>query len=101
MTVKTIRIKKTFVPPEAYGIAAQFQAQANRVRDLASQLRKVKSTLDATWEGNSKNRFSSGYEPEVSKMDNFADWLEDKANQIERITVTVWEEVRVPDDYYA
>jgi hypothetical protein len=34
-------------------------------------------------------------------MDSFADWLEEMANQIERIKVTVWEEVTVPDDYYA
>jgi uncharacterized protein YukE len=99
--VKTIRVKKTFTPPEAYAIAVQFRARANHVRELAKQLRKVKSSLDATWEGNSKNRFSSGYDVEISKMDNFADWLEEKANQIERIKVTVWEEVCVPDDYYA
>lgn len=99
--MKTIRVPRTFTPPEAYAIAAQFQAQAKHVRDLANQLRKVKTTLDATWEGNSKNRFSSGYEPEISKMDSFADWLEEMANQIERIKVTVWEEVTVPDDYYA
>jgi WXG100 family type VII secretion target len=96
-----IKKPKTFTPPEAYQIAAKFRRQASHVRGLARQLREVQSTLDSTWEGNSKNRFSSRYNPEISKMDSFAEWLEERAGHIEGITVTIWEEVYVPDDNYA
>jgi len=99
--MRIIRVPKRFTPPEAYTIAAQFRGQAKHVRSLAAQLRQVKAKLDASWEGNSKNRFFSEFEPEISKMDAFADWLEAKANQIEHIVVTIWEEIQVPDDHYA
>ncbi|RME57022.1 WXG100 family type VII secretion target [Candidatus Parcubacteria bacterium] len=99
--MKIIRVPKRITPPEAHAIAAQFRGQANHMRSLAAQLRQIKAQLDATWEGNSKNRFSGEFEPEISKMDTFADWLEAKASQIESIVVTIWEEVQVPDDHYA
>lgn len=82
---------RTFVPSEAHNIAARFRAAASRLRGLAAELRSIGGVLDATWEGNSKNRFSDAYGVEPGKMDEFAGWLEDRARHIETITVTVWE----------
>ena len=85
---KEIKKIEEVVPPEAHAIAAAFRREAQRVRELAVQQRGVKGTLDSTWLGNSKNRFSAEFDPEISKLDRYADMLEDKARQIEKITIT-------------
>ena len=93
---KTIRLPRTFVPSEAHAIAASFRSQAAHIRDLARQLRDVKGSLDISWEGNSKNIFSSDFAPEPGNMDCYAAWLEDRARAIECMTVTIWETITVP-----
>jgi len=90
------RVKKTFVPPEAPRIAAEFRKSANEVRIQASRLRGVQGTLDSTWQGNSKNVFMSGFSGEPGNVESYACWLESKANEIENMTVTIWEEINVP-----
>ncbi len=88
--LKEILVPETIVPPEAYGIAAAFRSEARRVRELAAQNRSTKGTLDGTWQGNSKIRFSGDFEPRITDLDNYANSLEDKARQIENIRVTIW-----------
>ena len=91
-----IRVPRTFVPGEAHSIAAGFRSQAARVRDQARQLRNVGGTLDTTWEGNAKNAFFSSFSSEPGNLESYASWLEDRARQIEGMTVTVWEQKTVP-----
>jgi uncharacterized protein YukE len=86
-----IRVPRTFVPGEAHSIAAGFRSQAGRVRDLARQLRDVGGTLNTWWEGNAKNVFFSSFSSEPGNLENYASWLEDRARNIEGMTVTVWE----------
>ena len=92
---KDIQTSESIVPSEAHSIAASFRREAQRVRDLAANHRSIKGTLDSTWEGNSKNRFSGDFDPQISQLDNYAGTLEEKARQIENIHVTVWKTVRV------
>ena len=91
-----IRVPRTYVPPEAYSIAAGFRSQAARVRDQAQQLRNVGGTLDTTWQGNAKNAFFSSFSSEPGNLESYASWLEDRARQIEGMTVTVWDTKVVP-----
>ncbi len=90
-----IRVPRTFVPSEAYAIAAGFRAEAGRVRGTAQQLRTTGNNLDSTWEGNSKNNFFAQFRPEPGNVESYAAWLEEKARNIECMTVTVWESVTV------
>jgi uncharacterized protein YukE len=87
---KEILVAESIVPPEAYGIAAAFRKEAQRVRGLVTQNRSTKGTLDGTWEGNSKNKFSGDYDPQIGQLDNYVSMLESKASQIENIHVTIW-----------
>jgi uncharacterized protein YukE len=93
---QVIRVPRTFVPGEAHSIAAGFRAQAGRARDLARQLRDVGGTLNTWWEGNAKNVFFSTFSSEPGNLESYASWLEDKARNIEGMTVTVWETKVVP-----
>jgi len=96
-----VPVLRVFVPREAHSIAAQLRAAVGPVRAFAQQLRKIDGTLDATWEGNSKNRFSEGYEPELGRTEDLAGSVEHVAGQIASMSVSVWEtqeeEVWVPD----
>ena len=92
---KEIRTSESIVPPEAHGIAASFRREAQRVRQLAASHRSIKGTLDTTWEGLSKNKFSGNFDPQIGQLDNYANMLEEKARQIENIHVTVWHTKRV------
>jgi uncharacterized protein YukE len=88
-TLKEITEQVSIIPPEAHTIAAAFRNEARRVRDLASQNRSTKGTLDGTWQGNSKNKFSGNYDPQIGQLDNYANMLEEKAREIENIHVIV------------
>jgi len=90
-TYVTIRVPRTFVPSEAYAIAAGFRAEAARVRGLSQQLSGIGGTLDSSWEGNAKNRFFGIFRPEPGNTESYAAWLDAQARNIERMTVTVWE----------
>lgn len=92
-----IRVPRTFVPPEAHKIAADFRRAARESRQLASQLRSVGGTLNSTWEGNSKNQFMGEFNPEPGNLDSYASYLEQCARNIEHIKVTIWEEKEVKD----
>jgi len=87
--LKEIHYQESIVPPEAHSIAAAFRREANRVRELANQQRRIKSTLDYSWEGNSKNKFSNDFDPQIGQLDNYANMLDEKARQIEDIHVNV------------
>jgi len=87
----TVRVPRTFVPGEAYAIAAGFRTEANRARALATQLREVGGGLESTWEGNAKNTFMNDFRPEPGNVESYAAWLEAQAQSIEHMTVTVWE----------
>lgn len=86
---------RTFVPPEAAPIAARFRAAASQVRALRSQLSTIRSSLDENWEGNSKIRFFSEFSGLPNDLESQASWLDDRARQIESMTVTIWETVWV------
>ena len=90
-----IRVPRTFIPPEAHSIANNFRQTASEVRRLAGQLNEIGNTLNATWEGRSKNNFMGEFNPEPGNLNSFADYLESCAQNVERMTVTVWEEKEV------
>lgn len=89
-SLKEILVPEYYVPNEAFVIAAEFRREASRVRELAAQSRATKGTLDGTWQGNAKNKFSADFDPRISGLDNYANMLEDKARQIESIRVVRW-----------
>ncbi|MEA4906904.1 MAG: hypothetical protein VB089_04750 [Anaerolineaceae bacterium] len=77
------------IPPEAHAIADAFRREARRARDLAAQSRSIKSRLDYNWQGNSKNKFSGDFDPQIGQLENYANALDEKARQIENIRVKV------------
>ena len=87
---------KWITPPEAEGIARQFEAQAAKANDLAAQLIRVKDDLDYRWEGNAKNSFFAAFTDKPSQLNSYAEELRAKANAIRSIKVsvteTVWED---------
>lgn len=93
--MKEVTVPESIVPPEAYAIAAAFRREASRVRELSAKNRSTKGTLDSTWQGNSKNRFSGDYDPQISQLDSYANLLEENARQIESIRVTVYKKILV------
>jgi len=92
-----IRVPKTFVPKEARSISAIFRKAAKEVRAQAAQLKSISNNLNATWQGNSKNRFMSEINPEQSKLLDYASYLEQCARTIEQMKVTTWETKHVED----
>ena len=90
-----IRVPKTIVPGEAREIAGRFRQAANEARSLSSQLQGVGGHLDATWEGVSKNRFMDEFNPAPGNLLDYANYLEQCASKIERMTVIIWEEKEV------
>ena len=92
-----IRVPKTFVPKEAHAIAGNFRRAAGEARTLAAQLGRLGNHFNTTWEGNSKNNFMGDFSPEPGNLYEYANYLERCANDIERTTVTIWEEKEVKD----
>ena len=92
-----IRVPKTFVPKEAYAIAGSFRRAASEARTLAARLQRVGNNLNATWEGNSKNCFMNELNPETGNLIDYANYLEQCARTIERMTVTIWEAKEIQD----
>jgi uncharacterized protein YukE len=84
-TKKRVRVDHWFTPPEAHTIASQFRAKAGEIRAQAQNIRRGRSTLDISWEGNSKNNYFASLSPVPGDLDNYANWLEQKANQIENL----------------
>jgi len=92
MTITTRR-PRTFVPPEAGWLAAYFRKTAEKFRGIGSDLRRVPTVLDETWDGVSRDRFMLDFEPRPGRMEAVALWLEFAARQIAATEVTVWETV--------
>ena len=90
---KKMRVAKTFVPPEAHAIAEQFRSAANQLRTSSESLNQIGATLDSNWSGHSKELFFDLYRNHPTAVNAMADWLLDRANYIENIHVTVWEEI--------
>jgi WXG100 family type VII secretion target len=84
------RVKEWFVPPEAFHIAAQFDQQANNIRQQAQRLQQIRANLNQNWMGNSANQFQSEVEPKIRDLFNFADWLSSKADEIRHKEVYRW-----------
>lgn len=84
-TKKLTKVEHWFTPPEAHNIASQFRSQARVIREQANAIRKARSTLDGSWEGNSKNNFVSQLDPVPGNLDSYAQWLESAANEIEHL----------------
>ncbi len=86
-----VRHAKTLSPDRELGIGASWRRIAGQIRELASEVRSIGASLDGTWEGNAKARFSEEYRPEPGNTQACAEALEDLANRIEAISVTIWE----------
>jgi len=84
-TKKRVRVDHWFTPPEAHTIAGQFRAKAGEIRAQAQAIRRGRSTLDLSWEGKSKNNYFVSLNPMPGDLENYANWLEQKANQIEHM----------------
>jgi len=96
-----VRHAKTLSPDQELGIGARLRAISNQIREVAQEARTLGSSFDTKWEGNAKERFSDHYRPEMGNTDACTEHLEDLANRIEAISVTIWEtsweEVWVPE----
>jgi len=81
---------KFVTPPEAIGIAAAYRRLAEVAHRLADQEYRIARRLDASWEGNAKNRYDLDYGHLPSYLGTLAESLLHDAGQIERIMVTVY-----------
>jgi uncharacterized protein YukE len=90
---KKMRVAKTFVPPEAHAIADQFRRAANQLRTSSENLNQISGVLDNGWLGHSKELFFDLYRNQPTAVNAMADWLTDRANYVENIHVTIWEEI--------
>ncbi|MCW5873111.1 MAG: WXG100 family type VII secretion target [Anaerolineales bacterium] len=84
------RVRVEEVPPEAFQIAAQFDQQANVVRQQVQQLQKIKAHLSANWRGNSGSQFQQEVDIRIKELIRYADWLSTKANEIRNKRVSQW-----------
>jgi len=88
-----VRRSRTFVPPEAHGIAASWRGIATEIRGVAEGLRVLGSALQADWAGNARDLFIQDFGSLPGEVDGCADLLEGFASQVESISVTEWETV--------
>ena len=88
-----VRRSRTFVPPEANGIAASWRGIATEIRGVAGGLRVLGSALEADWAGNARNAFIQEFSSVPGEVDGCAELLGSLASQVESITVTEWETV--------
>lgn len=88
-----MRVARTFIPPEAHTIAAQFRQAAHQLRASSGKLNSIGATLDSDWLGHSKELFFDQFRNQPSSVNALADWLMDRAQYIESIYVTIWEEI--------
>jgi hypothetical protein len=58
-----VRRSRTFVPGEAHGIAARFRTLAGELRGIGQNLQSLGAAFNATWEGTSKQRFMTDFDP--------------------------------------
>ena len=79
---------RTFVPAEAHKIADRWRGIAVEIRSNAESLSSLGSTLDATWEGTSKQRLMAEYHVLPGNVGGCAELLDSLAAQVESITVT-------------
>ena len=89
----SVRRSRTFVPAEAYAIAARWRGLAKEIREIARGLRSLGASLKATWEGNAEQRFMAEFDAVPGNVTGCAELLESLASQVESITVTEWETV--------
>lgn len=96
-----VRQAKVLSPDQELGISAKWRTIANQIREVVQEARALGSSLDNTWEGNAKEKFSDHYQPEMGNTDACTEHLIDLANRIEAISVTIWEtsweEVWIPE----
>lgn len=90
---RKVRRPKWIHPPEAGHIAAQFRAAAAQIRQQANQLRSTRGILESTWEGNAKNAFFGDFQSTPEAVDDYAAWLESRAQSIDSMTVEIFEDV--------
>jgi uncharacterized protein YukE len=86
-------VPKTFTPPEAYVIAKEFRRAADHARTLAGELSSGGTMLEPTWDGTSKRLFFTMFYKRPTELLSIAEWFLNRANYIESIKVTIWEEV--------
>lgn len=90
-TTITVRVARTFVPPEASELAAEFRRTAGEFRGESGDLRGIWDGLDQTWDGVSNDRFNLEFGPRPGQLNALAEWLEAAAGDLERTEVTIWE----------
>jgi len=83
-----VKVKHTFTPKEAAGIAGEFRTAARKIRSEATDLRAIKNSLEGSWDGLSRIKFFLDYLPMLTKLTSYASWLDTQANKIQRMKVT-------------
>ena len=83
-------------PPEALMIAGELRKAAAHIRGLAPDLHRVKSNLDQSWNGRSRERFFEGYESKPTELEYLAEVILNHASAISEITVIDWESIVIP-----
>jgi WXG100 family type VII secretion target len=86
------KVIKWITPPEAKPIAEKMMQSAQRVRELAKRAKSVEESLQSSWKGKAKDRFSAEYRPLVGDLEKYAALLERRAAAI--AAVAVWIEIQ-------
>jgi hypothetical protein len=92
-----IRKKRYFIPKEAGPIADSYEAQANKVDDLARRILQVEKRLKSNWMGNSADMIIPLLPPEYGHLTELSDMLRNKSKKIRTTTCYEWVTVEVPD----
>ena len=85
------RRKVYFIPPEAPGIAAEFDRAASRVQDVIIEYNDCHRSLSSNWQGNSASLYMDMAEPEARTLEEYARWLHQQADRIRSQQVYRWE----------
>jgi uncharacterized protein YukE len=88
---RQVRRATTSYPDREIGVGIKWRKIANEIREIAQEARALGSSLDANWEGKARDKYSDHYQPEVGNILTCADSLENLADRIEAISVTLWE----------
>jgi WXG100 family type VII secretion target len=90
-----ILVPRTFIPKEAESIASRFAKIAQELDAIASQVNGIAGSLNNTWEGKAKNKFSKNFDNAPGNLRATADYCRDCQKRIRNISVTLmeWKEV--------
>lgn len=92
-----ITVAREVKPDGADADAEQFRSLARDLREMAAEARADKTHLDHNWSGRARDHFFAEFATVPDQLDEMAQRLEDMAAAIQSKTVTMEEQVWVPE----